>query len=428
MQFAQIAEKQKIFALYARFRWAVIILILLTILHLRFIANFDIPLLPALLVLGLGGIFNLIFMFVSPRLNIERARNLSLYLAGSLDFILLSALIHLSGGVESPFTLIYFISLVAATIFGFIGLAYFLAIEAALLYSGVCLLEAFSILPHYRLSDPCGTLFLDINYIFSVTFAFFVTALLLIAMTSYLARVLTQKQEQIKELTNAQVSFMNQIMHETKSPLTSIIGYTEILLKKSFGALTKEQESSLQVIQRQSERILNLSNNLLDLARLEAGAVKIDKTPVALAELIERAIEEMKPLLDEKDLEIITELDPHLPAVPMDEGKIFEVLINLLSNAAKFSRNKGKIFISTQALDKHIQVSVRDEGIGIDPEDLPHIFEKFHRATSKEAAEVRGTGLGLALSKRIVEAHGGRLWAVSGGRGKGAVFHFTLPL
>jgi two-component system phosphate regulon sensor histidine kinase PhoR len=171
-----------------------------------------------------------------------------------------------------------------------------------------------------------------------------------------------------------------------------------------------------------------MTNNLLDLARIEAGTVKIEKLPVALAEIIENAVEEMKPQLDEKNLDVIQEIDQDALTLPMDEGKILEVVINLLSNAAKFSKAGGKIFVSTQALGEFVQVCVRDEGIGIDPDDLPHIFEKFHRALSKEAAAVRGTGLGLALSKTIIEAHGGKIWAVSSGRGKGAVFHFTLPL
>jgi hypothetical protein len=185
MPVAQIVEKDNIFKLYARFRWAVIVLVLLASLHLRFIANFNMPLISILLVLGLGSIYNLAFMVIPVRINLKKFRTSLLYLTGSFDFVFLTLLIHLSGGIESPFVLVYFLSLVAATIFGFITMAYFLVIEATVFYSGVCLLEALAFLPHYRLSDPCGTLFLDINYIFSVTFAFLVTALLLVTMTSY---------------------------------------------------------------------------------------------------------------------------------------------------------------------------------------------------------------------------------------------------
>jgi signal transduction histidine kinase len=428
MQFALIPEKEKIFVLYSRFRWAAIILITSTILYLIFIAKFEVPLLPSLTILAAASIYNAAYSVIFPRHKVFQAKTVFTYMSGTTDFIFLTLLIHLTGGVESPLILLYLLELVAATIFGFVGLAYLLAIEATLFYTLNCLLEAFFIIPHYRLSDLCGTLFLNFNYIFSIGFALFVTCLLLISMTSYLARLITEKQKQLEELSNTQIQFLTQVIHETKSPLTSIIGYADIFLRGSFGQISKEQETPLHIIKRQAGRILNMTNNLLDLARIEAGSAEIEKKPVYLSEIIERVIEEMKPQLDEKNLATIQELDPHLSSAPMDEAKIFVVLTNLLSNAVKFSRSSGKIFVSTQLLEKEIQISVRDEGIGIDPEDLPHIFDKFHRAAGKEAAFVRGTGLGLALCKSIVEAHGGRIWAVSGGPDKGAVFYFTLPL
>lgn len=242
-----------------------------------------------------------------------------------------------------------------------------------------------------------------------------------------MAERFAERQRKIEELSNAKLDFMNQVMHETKSPLTSIIGYTDILMRGTFGELSKEQSTPMSVIQRQSQRILDMVNNLLDIARLESGRTKLETKDVSLAELIGHAVEEMTPQLSSKKLELIQELDPDMPQLKLDETKVLEVLINLISNAVKFSNPQGKIFISSQKTGSEVQVSVRDEGLGVEAEDLPHIFEKFHRA-SKEAAQVRGTGLGLALSKSIVEAHGGRMWAVSSGRNKGAVFFFTLPL
>ena len=233
-------------------------------------------------------------------------------------------------------------------------------------------------------------------------------------MASYLSEKFVAKQKEVDELSNSKVLFMNEVMHETKSPLTSIIGYADVLIRGTFGSLTQEQLNPLNVIKRQSERILNMVNNLMDIARLESGLTKIEKKPTSITQTINHIVEEMKPELDAKQLELVQELDLDLPLVQLDEEKISEVIINLISNAEKFSKPKGKIYISTQVSEAEVQVSVRDEGMGIDPEDLPHIFEKFHRA-SKEASAVKGTGLGLTLSKTVVEAHGGRMWAVSAG-------------
>ncbi|HTY13968.1 MAG TPA: ATP-binding protein, partial [Candidatus Omnitrophota bacterium] len=121
------------------------------------------------------------------------------------------------------------------------------------------------------------------------------------------------------------------------------------------------------------------------------------------------------------------EVDPNLPLVKIDDLKVLEVLINLLSNAIKFSNEGGKVYITASGTPDEISVSVRDEGHGIESQDIPHIFEKFYRA-QKESSKLKGTGLGLSLCKSIVERHSGRIWAESPGRGKGATFHFTLPV
>ena len=428
MRFLNPYEKKDILVLYSRFRWIAIILISFVVLYLKYIAEFNVPITPCLIVIFIGILYNTLYSYIYPHFKFFSEQIVPFtYLSGTIDFIFLTLLIHLTGGVESPLILLYLLELVAISIFGFTILAYLLAVEGTLFYITNCLLEAYFIIPHYRMSDLSGTLFINFNYIFSITFALIFTCTLLIYMTSYLSDKLMEKEKKIEELSSAQVDFMNQVMHETKSPLTSILGYTDILLKGGFGEVSKQQEEPLHIIKRQSRRILNMTNDLLDLARIESGIAKIEKKKVPIAELIVRITEEMKPQLDEKNLDLVQEIPSQLLPISLDEEKILEVLMNLLSNATKFSKTNGKIFISAQTLGKEIQISVRDEGLGIEPEDLPHIFEKFHRG-SKEAATVKGTGLGLALTKSIIEAHGGRIWAVSGGRDKGAVFHFTLPL
>jgi signal transduction histidine kinase len=349
------------------------------------------------------------------------------YLRSSADILVVTLLIHFTGGVESPFKLLYLLELAAISVFGFELIAYCLAGQAAVLYLISCWLETYGFVRHYRLITMPGTLYLSPNYAGAKALALFFTLILMVYISSYLAERLREKQRQIEALSKSQLDFMNTVMHETKSPLTSVLGYLDLLMNQSMGAVNEKQKDTMVVIKRQAQRILALANDLLSLARLESGFTKIDKKAKNLAEVINQVLEELQPQLNERNIALIQELDPKTPPVLLDEDKITEVLINLLSSALKFSHNNGRIVISAAPIDREVMVAVLDEGIGIEPGDLQHIFEKFYRA-SKESAERKGTGLGLALSRTIIAAHGGRLWAVSAGRGQGAVFYFTLPL
>jgi signal transduction histidine kinase len=427
MEEPNLTENQQRELWFIRLRWVTIILITVILFFLKHMQGAAFPLLPSFLLIIFFVVFNTVYAILALYYKPFSEDVFFNYFRASVDILLVTLFVHLTGGIESPFILLYLPELVMISMFSSGAFAYLLAGQAAAFFILNCVLEANLLIPHYHLSYPPAALYLNFSHITSISVALLFVGILLVYLSSYLSGKFIEKQNKVEELSNAQATFMNLIMHETKSPLTSIIGYTQALSKESFGKLTEDQKEPLAVIRRQSQRILNMTNDLLGLARLESGVVKIAKNPTSPADVLERAIEEMKPLQNGKKLDLIKEISPELPLVPMEEDKVIQVITNLLSNAIKFSKPKGRIFISTQLLDKQVQVSIRDEGLGIDPQDLPHIFEKFYRS-SKEAAAVRGTGLGLALSKGIIEAHGGRLWAVSSGRDKGAVFHFTLPL
>lgn len=422
-----LSEDQQRVIWNIRLRWGMIALILVVVLYLKFVGRFGIPITPCLITIGFMAAYNTFYPFLVRFFRPFGKSQAAADFREILDLVVITFMIHFTGGVESPFILLYLLELMAISLFRFTASSYYLAILATILYLSNSLMEGFFIIPHYRLSQLSGTLFISFDYIMAIGFALFFSSALLIFMASFLSGKFADKQRQIEELSKAKAEFMNDVMHETKSPLTSIIGYAEILAKGTFGQPNKEQENSLNVIRRQSHRILNMVNNLMDLAKIEAGKTKIEMAEHSLIDMIEHITEEMKPDLDSSKLELIVELDDKIPLFKMDENKITEVITNLLSNAIKFSKPHGKIFISTELREDEVQVSIRDEGLGIDAENLPHIFERFHRA-DKEAALVRGTGLGLALSKTIIDSHGGRIWAASAGRHKGAVFHFTLPL
>jgi signal transduction histidine kinase len=422
-----LSEEQKLILWFIHLRWGAILLILSVIITSIFPGRLRIPLIPNFIIIGIAILYNLLYPFIVRRFRPFSENITFTYLRVTADLLVVTFLIHFTGGVESPFKLLYLLELTAIAITGFERAAYLLAAQGAALFWLVCFLESNFFIRHYRLIDRPGTLYLNINYCFSLALALLLCSILIIYISSYLAERLREKQRQVEELSRAKLDFVNIVMHETKSPLTSIIGYTDLLDSQSLGPITEKQKEPLGVIKRQSQRILAMANDLLSLARIESGMAKIDKKPASLAELTGRVIEEFGPQLEERKISLIQEFDPKLPDVPLDEDKMIEVFTNLFSNAIKFSDNGGKIFLSISPRDKEVLVSIRDEGLGIEPADLLHIFEKFHRG-SKESAERKGTGLGLTLVKSIIESHGGKIWAVSAGRGQGAVFYFTLPV
>ncbi|MFA6169266.1 MAG: HAMP domain-containing sensor histidine kinase [Candidatus Margulisiibacteriota bacterium] len=424
MKKKSLSEKQQVVLWFVRLRWYAIVFMFLILIMSTYLSRLQIPIIPSLLIIGIAALYNLIFPFLVRQLPFFSENQIFTYFRASADILVVTILIHFTGGVESPFGFFYLIEFAAIAVYNFEFIAYILSVQTAAFYWINCILEAYLIIPHYRLVVHPGTLFLSVPYVNAKAMGLFFSSILIIYIVAYLSGRLRDKQKLIETLSGAQVEFMNMVIHETKTPLTSILGYTDLLNDKNPADFQREP---LGVIKRQAQRILNMANDLLNLARIESGKVKLNKTDADLREIAEHALEEVEPLLQSHELTMVKEFEPSLPLIKIDEDKIHEVFINLLSNAIKFSDKGGKIFISISLVALEMNVAVRDEGLGIEQKDLTHIFDKFYRA-SKESAERKGTGLGLALCKSIVEAHGGRIWVVSGGHGQGAVFNFALPM
>jgi signal transduction histidine kinase len=427
MKKERLTEKQIITLWFVYLRWGMILLMLTVVLTSIYPGRLRFPLVPNLIIIGIGALYNLIYPFLVKRSQRFSENIFYIYLRVTADLLVIVFAVHFTGGVESPFKLLFLLEFAAISIAGLENIAYLLAAQASVMYLAVCYLEAYGFIRHYRLVDLPSTLYSSVNYGVSKALALFLSSCMLIYVASYLADRLREKQKQIEELSTAQLDFMNMVIHEIKSPLTSIIGYSELMSEQKLGPVSDSQKEPLAIVRRQSHRILDLVTDLLDLARLESGRANINKKPASLAEVAGRTVEEMRPQLDVKKLSLIQEFDPGTPPVNIDEDKIHHVFTNLLTNAIKFSNEGNKIFLSIRPEEKEVLVSVRDEGLGIDPRDVPHIFEKFYRA-SGESAQRKGTGLGLAVCKSIIQAHEGTIWAVSAGVGQGVVFYFTLPL
>lgn len=239
------------------------------------------------------------------------------------------------------------------------------------------------------------------------------------------ANALARKQAEAerKKVERLKDELVSTVSHELRTPLTSLRGFAELMLARDFPAAKKHM--FLTIIQNEAVRLTNLINDFLDLQRMEAGRQAYNFEVLNLVPLLRKALAVFTA--EEDDHAWRLEIPDTLPPVYADADRIHQVLANLLSNAVKFSPNGGQISVGIRQEETEVVVRVADQGMGVPPEVIPHLFDKFFRADNKETRRIGGTGLGLALVKEIVEAHGGRVWAEST-LGKGSTFFFALPL
>lgn len=220
--------------------------------------------------------------------------------------------------------------------------------------------------------------------------------------------------------------FFANVSHELRTPMTSIIGFTELLMEDADDPVTPGQRVQLESVARNAHRMLMLINDLLDLSKIEAGKMTVDLDHVVLPELVTEIVINMQPLVRKKPVRLVTSLPPSLPSITTDEQKLSQILVNLISNAIKYT-NKGKIVISAQVDGSSVKISVADTGIGIEPEDLTAIFSEFRQAKTAVRLRRAGTGLGLSIAQKLAGLLGGTI-LVDSEPGKGSTFTVSLPM
>jgi PAS domain S-box-containing protein len=219
--------------------------------------------------------------------------------------------------------------------------------------------------------------------------------------------------------------FMSSVTHELRTPLVSIVGYLDYILTGKIGSVPERIESSLRVIKRNTEILLKLANDLVEIRRIESGKLNVELRPLDLKEVIAHCAEEVQLFIERKKQNFHFEVpDGPLP-IQGDWERLSQVLVNLLNNATKFTPEGGDITLHVEDEEAAVKVQVSDTGLGLRKEDLEIVFEPF--ADIKKPTYFKGTGLGLSVTKALVEAHGGRIWADSEGEGKGSIFTFRLP-
>jgi GAF domain-containing protein/anti-sigma regulatory factor (Ser/Thr protein kinase) len=242
------------------------------------------------------------------------------------------------------------------------------------------------------------------------------------------ARLFQEIEDQSRQLEAAsrhKSEFLANMSHELRTPLNAVIGFSEVLIQRMFGDLTDKQEEYLKDIYASGQHLLSLINDILDLSKIEAGRMELALADFDLPGAVENVLILMRERAGRRGITVTRAVDERLGSVHADERKVKQVLLNLLSNALKFTPEGGRIEVRAGLRDGVVEIAVTDTGIGIAPEDHGAVFEEF-RQVGTASRSVEGTGLGLALSRKFVELHGGRIW-VDSAIGSGATFTFTLP-
>lgn len=246
--------------------------------------------------------------------------------------------------------------------------------------------------------------------------------------------------QQLKDMDKMKTDFLSTVSHELRTPLTSIIGFAEMVKRKFEGSIIEELDlaneknqnavvkirRNINIILSEGERLSTLINDLLDISRMEAGKVSLNMGEFDIEEIITQVITLTNPIIRDKSLQVIQSIREPLPKIMADRDKLMQVIINLISNAIKFTE-EGCIVCTARRVQENIIVSISDTGIGIREEDKKHIFEKFSQVGDTLTSKPRGTGLGLAICKYIIQEHGGEIW-VESEIDKGTDFSFSIPI
>ncbi len=238
-----------------------------------------------------------------------------------------------------------------------------------------------------------------------------------------LALSFNQMADKLEKTEAMRQRLIGDISHELRTPLAAIKGYMEGLTD---GVIPPTGES-FHLVHSEVDRLQRLVNDLQELSRMEAGIIQLNLKPVPVTKLVENVESRLKRQFEEKGLMLETNVPAGLPNVLADEDRILQVLINLTGNALQYTPAGGKVTISAAPEKNKVQFTVADNGIGIAPEHLPHIFTRFYRADKSRTRASGGSGIGLTIAQSLVNAHHGRIWVESDGEGKGSAFHFTLP-
>ncbi len=441
---------------FVTIRWITILGIISATLVASRIFNIQFPTTAAYGICVFVVLCNLVLLYQSrslekmpARLLIHRARTYgTIHLL--LDLVAFIVLLHFTGGIENPFIFYFVLHIIGASVILHYRVVYLLALAKIVAVTLLVGLEYSGVIHHYNLAgfaDPA--LYQQGSYILAVLIvlatALFATAYMatsvsgelrkrqreVVQLSQRLLKRRTGELEQasreiakLEEARNRFLRFLGITVHDLKAPLTAIQSYFWVMLGGFAGEITEKQRNMLERSSQRIKELLTLVSDLLDIPRIDTGQITQEMKDISLNKIIRASVADLRDQAKQKKVRLKAELPRGLPKIHGAGPRLQQVITNLIGNAINYTP-EGSVTIRVSEGGKAIQIEVIDTGIGIPPQDLPHIFEDFFRASN---VPTKGTGLGLSIAKRIVEAHEGKIWVESPcpETGKGSKFTFTL--
>jgi signal transduction histidine kinase len=366
-----------------------------------------------------------------------------------LEIIGYTSIIYSLGGVRALFvTPLYAILITYVGTLGPWSLPFIISTFCTIILGLMLGLEYFGFLPNLSpLQEPLMPGRYQMGIFLTVTCYLYILAFI----SAYIGNLLKKSKQRLRlqnieleeALSKAQEAdrmkseFLANMSHELRTPLNHIIGFTELVADKQFGDLNEEQEEYLNDVLHSSYHLLSLIDDILDLAKIEAGKLELNAGEVNLRMLLETSLVMIKEKAFKRGIHLSKEFDSIPEIIKADERKLKQILYNLLSNAAKFTPEGGSIRLAAGQVSmvhgdlrgkEGVEISVSDSGIGLKKEDLERIFNPFEQVENAASRKYQGTGLGLSLTRSLVELHRGKIWAESEGEGRGSIFRFVIPV
>jgi signal transduction histidine kinase/CRP-like cAMP-binding protein len=438
------------------FRWVAIIGVVLITLTANLAFGIQFAVVPILLIAAVIAVYNLVFWQYTERLEQEEGPQVIpkvrryVWVQSAADLVATTAIIHFAGGVENPLYLYYVFHVILASIILPYRSAYLLATLAVGLFTSLVGLEYTGAIPHIHLEGLVpAELFRQPAYVLTILFGLGTTLYISTYLTTAIAGELRKRQretvalrdrllieaeelqkanEELIRLDRLKTYFLAMASHDLKTPLAAVQSYLQVLLGGFVGDLDEEHKRILERCSQRIRELFDLINRFLDLAQIEKGKLVEDMDMISIQEVIVSCADEIRVLALEKSQDLRVDVPVDLPKVYGSTKHLKQAVTNLLSNGVKYTPEEGTITVCARRTNDHVEIEVCDDGQGISPDDLPHLFDQFYRGKGGDTAH--GTGLGLSIVKRIIEAHQGQIWVESpyAGVQQGSRFVFTLPV
>ena len=437
MTFEQKIHKIKLCQFIVNSRWLIHGAIALTALIHKFMGGSELNVYIIFIFIFISYAFNFFYYMLlrrDPREISSRSLNFICIFQLVVDILLYTLVVYITGGVDSIAFIFYFFAI-------FMGIMILrerqiiaISLFTMVMYVTVVFMESTEGIPHFFYYDfPMGVyqnIDATLNNVTTIIVTFLATAFL----AAFITKMIRQREEELMKerdrshrLSELKEEFVSVAAHQVRTPLGSLRWLFRSMLEGDAGELNEKQTKFLEEGRDRTDNLLNVLNDLLDVSKLEKGALVQEMTPVSIDNIIYQVIEEQRPEAEKKDVKIKFIQKAKFPLMRLDKQKIKMVIENLVDNGVKYNNPGGFVEIKTSQKNDTAVITVHDSGIGISGKDQAEIFKKFFRTRIAKQKVQTGSGLGLYIAKQIIEGHGGRIWFKSA-EGEGTTFYIELPI